>query len=110
MTTVSKTLRLSPETIAQIEAWPDDTFTSKFTNMVAFAFVRRAAPEKDIKRLTEQRSRLATDISDLQTITSSIARCHKILNETAWELGRAEPFAKNISGCVSQIAETNNTL
>lgn len=105
MATISKTLRLSPETIEQIESWPGDTFTQKFSNLVDDTYRRRAFLEREIKELEARRVYLANDISDMRSIKDSLIRARTISNRSLDLLKSCEQICYEIAACSKRIAK-----
>ena len=67
-TTISKTLRLTPDVIELINNFDGDTFTAKFTTMVNLVYTKKEALYMQIKTLRAQRDALAADVADCKEL------------------------------------------
>lgn len=104
MKTVSKTLRLSPDTIALIESWPGVSFTDKFTRMVYEVHNRREELQIEVDELRRQRVNLLQEISDLRNVRNSLNRLNQTIRGSIFNIGEIEKASKQALDCTKRIA------
>ena len=103
-TTISKTLRLTPEVIGLINNFDGDTFTAKFTTMVNLVYTKKEALDLQIKNLRAQRDALAADVADLQRVMTASNRLAAQIKDLSWSLSECTRMGREMRSCVARIA------
>lgn len=103
-TTISKTLRLTPEVIELINNFDGDTFTAKFTTMVNLVYTKKEALYTQIKILRAQRDALAADVADLQRVMTASNRLAAQIKDLSWSLSECTRMGREMQSCVARIA------
>ena len=104
MATISKTLRLTPETIEKINSFKGDTFAAKFAVMVDLVYTRREALTKEIKALQDEKSRLAAEVADFQVVIDYSLRLAAKLNNISWSLNECKRMSDGMQKCMARIS------
>ena len=104
MATISKTLRLTPETIEMINSFEGDTFAAKFAAMVDLVYTHREILTKEIKDLQAEKSHLAAEVADFKVVIDYSLRLAAKLNNISWSLNDCKRMSDGMQKCMARIS------
>ena len=105
MATISKSLRLPPEIVEEIEKWPGNTFTEKIVIMVRSVSIERDRLLQDIDRMKSQKAKLVADVYDLDRALEKLRSINGAYSEIYTLMVRAKDRCKIYADVMDRVTK-----
>ena len=105
LATISKSLRLPPEIVEEIEKWPGNTFTEKIVIMVRSVSIERDRLLQDIDRMKSQKAKLVADVYDLDRALEKLRSINGAYSEIYTLMVRAKDRCKIYADVMDRVTK-----
>lgn len=105
MATISKSLRLPPEIVEEIEKWPGNSFTDKVIMMVRSMCFERENLIQDIDRMKSEKAKLVADVYDLDRALEKLRSINGAYSEIYTLMVRAKDRCKIYADVMDRVTK-----
>ena len=105
MATISKSLRLPPEIVEEIEKWPGNSFTDKVIMMVRSMCFERENLIQDINRMKSEKAKLVADVYDLNRAAEKLRSINGSFSEIYNLMIRTKDRCKTYSEVMDRVTK-----
>lgn len=105
MATISKSLRLPPEIVEEIEKWPGNSFTDKVIIMVRSIGFEREHLLQDINRMKSEKAKLVADVYDLNRAAEKLRFINSSLGDIQGMVARVKDRCTTYADVMDRVTK-----